>query len=260
MTTDEATLKRPKIVTGFSVISRFCRFRLSRFAFKFSTEIFAPYGLFPPWSGFSEGVVSSKQFYCAICNWEYELFSPLWYQYFFRIDSSRISFPNLPSPQSEYLLSKSLPRSMHNQDIFLVKLFLPNWWSLDWSFGEDGWYSTIAPKGIIGPLHGSPNRLSYAVFHLPRGLGHVADSNSIPNNQTHNFSSKPDCNSTADVPSFTLRTALSPIPITFHRISASFFIPSCLQQYGWSSFFHSSFFQKYLSSRIDEVKSSMIPW
>ena len=28
----------------------------------------------------------------------------------------------------------------------------------------------------------------------------------------HHFSSRPDCNNTADVPSFTLRTALSAIP------------------------------------------------
>ena len=28
----------------------------------------------------------------------------------------------------------------------------------------------------------------------------------------HRFSSRPDCNNTADVPSFTLRTALSAIP------------------------------------------------
>ena len=30
--------------------------------------------------------------------------------------------------------------------------FLPHLWILDWSFGE-GWFSTIAPKGIIGPLN-----------------------------------------------------------------------------------------------------------
>ena len=46
--------------------------------------------------------------------------------------------------------------------------FLPNWWFLDWSFGEVGWYSTIPPKGIIGPLTCSPNRLSYGVFPSAR--------------------------------------------------------------------------------------------
>ena len=30
--------------------------------------------------------------------------------------------------------------------------FLPNSWILAWSFGEDGWYSTIVPKSIILPF------------------------------------------------------------------------------------------------------------
>ena len=41
------------------------------------------------------------------------------------------------------------------------RTFLPNWWSLDWSRAEIEWYSTIAPQGILGPLSGSPNRLSH---------------------------------------------------------------------------------------------------
>ena len=53
----------------------------------------------------------------------------------------------------------SLPISSRDQ--FSAK---PNWWIPAWTFGEDGWYSTIAPKGIIGPLNGSPNRLSCDVF------------------------------------------------------------------------------------------------
>ena len=36
----------------------------------------------------------------------------------------------------------------------------PNWCSLDRSSAERGWYSTIAPIGITGPLNGIPNRLS----------------------------------------------------------------------------------------------------
>ena len=43
MTIDEVTLDRPEVGTGFSVICGFCRLGLSRFALKFSTEIFAPY-------------------------------------------------------------------------------------------------------------------------------------------------------------------------------------------------------------------------
>ena len=56
------------------------------------------------------------------------------------------------------------------------------------------------------------------VFHkefsrLPGGLEHFADSNSSAKNQSaHHFLSNPDCNNTAEVLSFTLRTALSVIP------------------------------------------------
>ena len=54
MTIDEVTFSRPKIGTDSSVICGFCRLRLSRFIMKFSAEILAPYGRFPPKSGFSE--------------------------------------------------------------------------------------------------------------------------------------------------------------------------------------------------------------
>ena len=53
MTTGEVTLDRPKVGTGFSVICQFCWLRFSRFTLKFSTGIFAPYGLFAPLCGFS---------------------------------------------------------------------------------------------------------------------------------------------------------------------------------------------------------------
>ena len=54
-------------------------------------ELHTPYKLFPPQSGFSQFVVSSSHFYCSICDWEYNVFTPLWYRYFFCIESSRIS-------------------------------------------------------------------------------------------------------------------------------------------------------------------------
>ena len=59
MTIDEVTLNRPEDFLGFSVILCFCRLRPFQFAVKISTEIFTPYRLFPPSSGFSEFVVSS---------------------------------------------------------------------------------------------------------------------------------------------------------------------------------------------------------
>ena len=68
MTTDEVTLDRPEVSMGFSVICLLYRLRRSRFTLNFSTEIFTPCGRFPPWSGYSEFVISSWQFFCTICN------------------------------------------------------------------------------------------------------------------------------------------------------------------------------------------------
>ena len=62
----------------------------------------------------------------------------------------------------------------------------------------------IAPKGIIGPLNGSPKRLSCGV-QWP----------SIESD--HHLSSSPECGNTADVPSFTRRTALSAMPFVWDR-------------------------------------------
>ena len=87
MTIDEDTLDRLEVGTGFSVICGFYRLRLSRFALKFSTEIFAPYGLFPPQSGFSEFVVSCWQFFLfhlvdAVPRWMFsvpDLLQKFWF-------------------------------------------------------------------------------------------------------------------------------------------------------------------------------------
>ena len=132
MTMDEVTLDRPEVGTGLSVICCFWRWRLSRFALKFSSENFAPFGLFPSWSGFSEVVVSSWQFCCTICYWEYEFISFLSWKNCFRVDSSRLNFwciqlfqiyeirnQNISFPEShrDQLISKKHPRSY-----FLAKL------------------------------------------------------------------------------------------------------------------------------------------
>ena len=50
-----------------------------------------------------------------------------------------------------------------------------------------GWYSTIAPKSVVGPLKGFPNRLSYGVSQLPESLRHYTDSDSIPSNLITTF-------------------------------------------------------------------------
>ena len=47
MTIDEVTLDRPKVSTTFSVICRFCRLGLFRFALTFSTEISTPLQVVP---------------------------------------------------------------------------------------------------------------------------------------------------------------------------------------------------------------------
>ena len=70
----------------------FCRWKTFRFTMKFSAEIFDHYGWLLPWSGFSESMVFTQQFRCTICNWEYELFSLLWNQCFFCIESSKKIF------------------------------------------------------------------------------------------------------------------------------------------------------------------------
>ena len=82
------------------------------------------------------------------------------------------------------------------------KIFFPNWWFLDCSFAIIGWYSTNEPNGIIGPLNGSPKRLSKGVF---------------PSDKIS-----------------------SQINLTFHRICPPFFIQTWLQQYSRGAFFHSS--------------------
>ena len=72
--------------------------------------------------------------------------------------------PILQCPRPECLLPRFTPRKTHNQEMYLARIVAPNWCSLAWSFAEIGWYSTIAPNGITGPLNGIPNRLSYGVF------------------------------------------------------------------------------------------------
>ena len=112
MTIDEVTLNRPEVFPGFSVIFWFSRLRPVQPALKFSTEIFTPYRLFPPWSGFSEFVVSSEQISCTICHWEFlKMSTPFvastlllhWVfedgfltRPFLNVCDLRLSFPNSP--------------------------------------------------------------------------------------------------------------------------------------------------------------------
>ena len=108
----------------------------------------------------------------------------------------------------------------------------PNWCSRDWSFADIGWYSTIAPNGITGPLKGIPNRLSCGVFPS-ESLSWIyrrLQQRSIES--THHSLPRPDCNSTADVLSFTLRTVLSAIPCVSDLcgVDVQWFQDSCSQE------------------------------
>ena len=92
----------------------------------------------------------------------------------------RPSFPIPWYPQSWCLFSKFLPRSMHTKDRFSVKRSCKFLWSLDGSRVEIGWYSTIAPKGLLALW-----MVLHTVFHwdFPICQEVFADNNSIPWNQ-----------------------------------------------------------------------------
>ena len=193
VTTDKVTLDRPKIVTGSASSvgsdgwgpsgssSR------SRVALKFSVEIFPPYGRLPPQSGFSDFVVSSWQFCCTICCWEYEFITffvlsihPS--RWFFEDKFlMRPTFPNLQGLQPIRHPSKILtayrayprnnpgktffPKLMDSWLVFRRNRVILNQWTKrnDRSFE---WCPKIVFRTEFSRLSG--------------GLGHVAGSNSIP--------------------------------------------------------------------------------
>ena len=92
----------------------------------------------------------------------------------------------------------------------MSETFFPNWWILDWVFAEIG--STSTPHGITGPLNGIPNHFSWGISPSDKRSWMFRKLVKHSMESAHHFSSRPDCNNTADVPSFTLRTALSAIP------------------------------------------------
>ena len=67
-------------------------------------------------------------------------------------------------------------------------------------------------NGMIGLLMGFQKRLSYGVFPSDKRSWTFRTKVKHSMESAHQFSSGPDCNNTAAVPSFTLRTALSAIP------------------------------------------------
>ena len=79
----------------------------------------------------------------------------------------------------------------------LERFFLPKWWILIWSFGEDGWYSTIAPKNIMWSFEWFSKSSFVQCFPVCQ--------------------EGPDCSNAAHVPSFTRRTALSAMSFVSDR-------------------------------------------
>ena len=109
------------------------------------------------------------------------------------------------SPQQIHTAYKAYPRNNPG------KTFFPNWWILDWSFAVIQWCSTNEPTGMIGLVNGSPKRLSNGVsfFRQTRDLELFAHSYSTPWNLFTNCRLDLIATNTAEVPSFTLHTALS---------------------------------------------------
>ena len=98
------------------------------------------------------------------------------------------------------------PHTRHNRKILLARTLEP----IDVvsiGFEETWWCSTTAPNGITGPLNGIPNRLSYGVF--PSDISWIFSQMAVA---FHGIRPRPECNSTADVPSLPLRTAPSANP------------------------------------------------
>ena len=142
-----------------------------------STGISTPYKLFPPQRDSSEFVV---------CNWDHEFLSPWWCQNFFPHWFSedkflmRPTFPNLPNPQSECLLSKLSPRSMHTQERLRVKLFCQTGRALTGPSQKSGDIQWLLQNELL--VHWMVLQIVFQkeISHQPGGLGHFADSNSIP--------------------------------------------------------------------------------
>ena len=140
------------------------------------------------------------------------------------------SLPSLFEWMSDASIVSNSSRSATNMSPFRIhpvykvypsnnpgKTFFPNWWTLDWSFAEIRQHTTSEPNGMIGSLNGFPKRLSFGVFPqdkrswmFRRQVQHSMES-------AHQFSSRPDCKNTAEVPSFHLGTALSSIPFVSDR-------------------------------------------
>ena len=135
--------------------------------FKKISLTFSSNWVFPCQGGCSQFLISSRKLDSSICGWKNE-FSFFFRKYYFLcIESFRVEFWcvhrfQLLNVCNQYV---TVPNSTRGQSVSNPsKTFFPNWWILDWSFAETGFYSTNEPNGMIGPLNGFPKRLSYGVF------------------------------------------------------------------------------------------------
>ena len=118
---------------------------------------------FPYQGGSSQFLISSRKCDSSICGWKNKISIFFEKYHLLRIESFGVDFWcvhrfQLLNVCNHYVIpSKYRAHPSNNPG----KTFFSNWWILNWSFAEIGWYSTSEPNGIIGPLHGSPKRLSH---------------------------------------------------------------------------------------------------
>ena len=115
----------------------------------------------------------------------------------------------LPDPRSEYVLSNFHPRSVHTEGKPLAILsYHVDEVLIDLLMISDGIRSMLQTEWVV--LWFSESSFTSEFSNLSGVLGRFADSKSIPKNQPTTFHR--DWNSTAEVPSLTLRTDRAAMP------------------------------------------------
>ena len=209
----------PKIIYRFTSIRKWV-LRWWKRPFWFSKKIpltFSSNCVFPYQGGCSQFLISSRKFDSSISGWKMNFPFSLGNITSFALsllewisDASIVSnswrSATSASPSQTHPAHRAYPRNNPG------KTFFPNWWILDCSFEVMGSYSTSEPNGMIGPSNGFPKRLSYGVFPSNKRFWTFRREVKHSMESAHQLSFRPDCNNTAEVPSFALRTALSAIP------------------------------------------------
>ena len=165
LTVNRISWDRPEIIFSFRIIA--CWVILKRSWRKpfiwFSSKNFlflSSFRTIPDWGGWSQTSISSRDFDCSICDWEYEVSTFSWALTlplrwaFGRGVLTRPTCSNSFMSVSGMSPFQIPPAYCAYPRNFPGKTFAPNWCSRDWSFTETGWYSTIVPNSITGPLKG----------------------------------------------------------------------------------------------------------